>query len=574
MNISRYIFLLILIISSGLSFSQSYHNLKIEIDSLGEKFHNIPRENLIIKIENLKSRMESVSPNDSIWIHYSNIVNKICALRELNRLGLKITDQISEINIIKNDSLYYPNIFIKYSIFYYALGLLDSSKIYNDKAISIAEKYNQNSVLTDAYMRKGTISQREKNHYEAISNFLIADSLCEIIDDNEYRGAILYNIANSYYEQLDYKNALRYFKKSASQLITTNNYLYEQAFQAIGIVYVTMDSLEMAEKAFIKMDSFLTLKDAPNQKILNLITIQELQYKLGKYKESIKNYKKIKSLSQNSRDSNFPLSVGLAISCYLELNDTNSAKTLYENNKNILAHKSEYLNLVSLLSIQLQKQNIEYRKGLDRLIEIKDSINNSSIEGKAAELNEKYQAEKKEAQIQKLKQEQIIKDIELKNHRLMIFISLIVLALLGLLSHIFYTKSKQRKQLNEELKEKYEELKYYNTELIQKIEQSPDENFLEQYLTISDRQKTKIKLENILFIESKNKAIFIHTVDGQTYKDWHQSLKGYLNILPKNIFTQVNRATIVNKTHIISKQNGNINLKGNVDVLFSPKYNI
>ena len=136
--------------------------------------------------------------------------------------------------------------------------------------------------------------------------------------------------------------------------------------------------------------------------------------------------------------------------------------------------------------------------------------------------------------------------------------------LLLLIAFILYRNIKKEKNLSALLAEKNEKLVDSNAQLLNDIEEArKNENLFEvlqnSFLELDNKSKTKIKLSNIVFLESKDKKVFIHMTDGGTFEDW-QALKSFAAILPKELFMQIHRAFIVNIYHVTVKPNGSLSM--------------
>jgi len=273
----------------------------------------------------------------------------------------------------------------------------------------------QLDILGEIHLTKAINYQANDSQILAIREFILADSIFELGTNRTSQGLVNFNLANSYYLSDDFESALFYFRKAA-ELHSLDNINYPYDLQAVAIVLIEMDSLAQAENILIEVDSFM--KEVPNGRRQNAVALQSVQYRQGKYKKSLKTYKNIVSQNENADQRNVDGSTELAILSYLELDETQNARKLYENNKNLLSKSDEGAQLYLGISIDLQKAyGIPARKRFAEYIDLKDSIHMKAINNKALEINEKYQTEKVNSENQFLKEESQLKEKNLKLQR-------------------------------------------------------------------------------------------------------------------------------------------------------------
>ncbi len=481
----------------------------------------------------------------------------------------------------------------------------------------------ENNLKTAFFSSLGNYYYRRMEYDSAIVYYnKIIDNLK--IEDNDYYKSLIatkLNISNIYKHTHQYNKAINILLEVEKLLENPNtidslNLIETKASLALkkGLIYKDMKDFKSAEIQYLKAielssslteirfkvytnlgnlyqkqnkrNSLKTVLDTLGNNFKNLSLSSKRAYldlkvdflfNEGKYNEALGANEEYKSFLLSNKYSKlyflFYNNLGLI---YKKQGKISKAHASFKSSLELMAKtkedkRSQYASALFNYIVTYPKLDKEIVEKIYHYENLRDTIENMIVSEEVFQAKEKYETEKKELQNQKLIQEQKIDKEKIKIQQLYLLLTLSGLLILALLSYLFYKRAKQRKQLNEELKEKNEELKSYNTELIKTIDQMPEENLLQQHLTLSDRQKTSIKLKNILYIESKNKAVFIHTTDGKTYKDW-QSLKSYLDILPKSLFLQTNRATIINKTHILSKQNGTITLKGGQVITNSRAY--
>jgi len=107
----------------------------------------------------------------------------------------------------------------------------------------------------------------------------------------------------------------------------------------------------------------------------------------------------------------------------------------------------------------------------------------------------------------------------------------------------FYNKNYNEEKLLKEIRMLLKNPKIYECEEVMEIEN------LEPINIESKNRIVQLKPNEILFIESQNRDVIVHTKTG-TYNIYNMSVKKILELLPKEVFEQSHRAYIVNCNNI------------------------
>jgi len=86
----------------------------------------------------------------------------------------------------------------------------------------------------------------------------------------------------------------------------------------------------------------------------------------------------------------------------------------------------------------------------------------------------------------------------------------------------------------------------------------------EQFITLTNREKTRLKLIDILYVQADSGGVNYHTAHG-VYFNW-QSLKSCLLLLPESSFVQISKTVVVARPAIIGKTKSMVRMINNAEL--------
>lgn len=331
---------------------------------------------------------------------------------------------------------------------YYAEGNLIAAVQGHLDALRYYETANDKAGLLNTLSNLGNIYTKQNNFSKAIEYNLRAIKLYEESSD-KLRTLVSYdNIGNIYLRQGNYVKAEEFFNKSLRIYREINNRAgMASALNQLGNIESRQEHVQQA-LGFYK--SSLKLSDELNMQpltVANLNSMGESYYSLGQYDEAIGCYKRAITISK---------SIGLKIE--LDVAYQGMAE-IYRLTKEV--SKAQAFNAMSH--------------------DIRDSLYNDSIVKRLADAELRFEAEKKQIQIELLSKEQTIKETELLRERQLrnVFISAlsILLVIFVILVYFFI----QNKRIAHNLERQKNELQEKNTAILEQSEK------LNQLNTVKDR---------------------------------------------------------------------------------------
>jgi len=306
--------------------------------------------------------------------------------------------------------------------YYYQQAIYDKATIYYTSALRIAEKTNdvQNSIIGKSNL--ASIYNRTNQQEKALVLFKEAnDVLIEKgLENSQNRAAILTNIGGTYSSLGKHNEAIIYHKKT----------------------------LDLCKKLKI-----------PFGIAISSLNIGEEYVSLKEYKKAEFYLEKSKEISEKESYNNFlgPIYKNLGI-IYWHTNTKDKAITFLEKSILVSEKINEQNQLLQTTRIlhQYYAKNNNLKKAYEtslKLIDLNKSVNGVDKQKAIAEINTKYETEKKEIQINLLKKDQKIAKLSSEKQRNLIFI-IIFLFVSALASiYILFNRYKMKKH-NESLQAK------------------------------------------------------------------------------------------------------------------------
>ena len=387
------------------------------------------------------------------------------------------------------------NIWYRAANLYYLLGIAyynvdDYNKALDSyfKALRIAERYGYPDVVLLCYNAIGVVNKALGNYDVAIKYYLQSLALGEKLHDVEAISNAYNNVANIYRNQGQYKEALKYYEKALRfNLKQGDKYNVMQIYMNIGNTFKNLKQYDKAYDFFQK--SLKIAKEIDNKLGLSnlLLNWSELQVLQHQYFEAIKNLEKSiqlsKEISNLSGLANAYSSLGrvyllLADSLraqkqkYLQLALENAERS-YDLSKK-LQNLNSIFSAVELLKAIYEKKG-DYKNALyfaNLSLETQHKLFNSDKFEVIEKMKVKYEREKAQLQIDKLKKEQKLKDQIIKNQKLKeewsrrqtILLGITLFLLLFFLTYMIVILKKNKK-LNKTLSETYKKLEEKSAEL-------------------------------------------------------------------------------------------------------------
>lgn len=423
------------------------------------------------------------------------------------------------------------------------------AKLHLEHALVIFKSINERSGIAGCYINMGLVEDRLGNYKRAIQFANEAAKIRNELGDVRGTASALNNLAISYGNLGDYTKSLRSYFKSLELRESINDKLgMSVSYLNIGDSYNVQGKFDESEKFLLKalpLKKELGDKEGEAYVYANLASIATSR---KNYKEALVMHLKALKLREEMNDkqniNQTYVFIGKnyfdqqkyneALGYYLKA--AKSSKSLGDKVNSIegeigagkcLEEKTEYLKALEMYESASQTaKEINYRSGLmealrglssvhERLqnfkqalsyqtayTQLKDSMLNEASFKQAAELNKRYETDKKEKEILLLTKDQQLKDKTLKQQRLVRIGLITGLGLLLCLSFLLLNRYQYKQRANLVLKKQKQEISEKNTQIIDSIDYA--KNIQEAILPDDDKLNS---LLNDYFILYKPKAI-------------------------------------------------------------------
>lgn len=374
--------------------------------------------------DTLLLKLKKYPKNDTIKVEMiidycvSNTFNQkdtmLILAQEANAISLKLNYTLGRIRSLSCIGNYY-----------YQRAVYDKSVLYYNQSLALAEKRKDDNNIIIGKSNLASVYIQIKEPEKAVKLFKESDAILIKRGDSliQNRAALLLNLATAYDAMLLTDSAIFYYKKALHICkVKQIDFGILLCLSNIGGTYVNGKKYKEALPYLLESYSI-------GQKLNNTFLICQIEMNIG--------------------------------ICYCNLKDAKSGIEFLE--KSVL-HSKESKNNQTLLNSYKNLQSAFYNEKLSNeayltLLEysnLKDTITNAEKEKAIADINIKYDTEKKEAAIKELEQQNQITSLKSKQKSIILYNIIALVIATALISYFLFTRYKTKKQ-NELLKTKLED---------------------------------------------------------------------------------------------------------------------
>ena len=395
---------------------------------------------------------------------------------------------------------------LSYGIAYGQLGNVDSSNFFLNKCIAKANASGDDFNLMRAYNSKGVLLRIQGDHENSLAAFQSAEKICERHSEGRFSAKktdILGNIGGIFYQLKNYQSAREYSQRALQVALSFNDTSgLAYGYLRLAIVAQAEDSLTVSLDYNKKASQFLEVMADYNSLAYVQNNLGNINKDLGEYEQAMIHQKKANEYAVLLGDSEGQAHTTLGISeCYFQLGKFEQATAYAKKGLNIAKGKNFPIhsrNAHDLLFKIAEKQG-NYKIALEEKMEtiiVNDSLNAAEAIERLAEVETKYETEKKEAEIQRLALENDLKDSRILAGGIG-FVAIIVL-LIALFAYKHY-KQKAEKEAQElqieALKKRFMELHSSPSDLAVNLDFEELNGKLNTPLTDREFETLKVSLE-------------------------------------------------------------------------------
>jgi two-component system, sensor histidine kinase and response regulator len=330
-----------------------------------------------------------------------------------------------------------------------------------EEAKNLTEKLNYSRGRAMVLANIGWINYRKGVYSEALSLSMEALKIDRQLDDKLGIVNCLNNIGAINFEQSKYESSLANFKEA---YLTARHIKYvvgiSRSLNNISFCFLRLKQLDSA-----RYYSLLAIREQVNDKFRTSFSKRQLgdiAFEEEKYSEALRHYQECLAES-SAQNNNFMLASTQyrAARAFLKLNNPDKALELL--NKNIaLAKKHNYkseLESTYLTTSDAYAMKNDMAKAMEFQTlhyQLKDSLSEQRRGELIAMVQTKSESEIKNAQIELLTKDSIIKESELKAQRILMYVGIGILVVLGILIFNLMQSNQRNKEANRLLAERNE----------------------------------------------------------------------------------------------------------------------
>ncbi len=357
-------------------------------------------------------------------------------------------------------------------------GNYDSASYYYSVELKIGEQHQDKKIIAKSLSNEGLNFFNKSNYDSALYFDLKALTIQEEIGDSLSMAGNLSNIGNLYYRMKSPVEAIKYLNEGLKiyELLHYQSGIAND-LNSLGVIY---DDMGQTERAIEHYNRSLKIKEELDDKFgiaHTLRNLGDIYSSKGNHKQAFVNYKKALELGMDLEDQEGVSEAMLKIAAelaeekkYKEANEyADSAFTIACEIENKLIQREAVKSLSDYYSrLGNFQKAYEYHKLFK---DFNDSIVNESKNRQVAEIQTKYETEKKEKQNALLSSRIETKEKQLLKEKTKFFVSIGFLFFIVIISVLLYNRNKlkQNKIFSEEML-KQEKLRLKTVILTQETE--------------------------------------------------------------------------------------------------------
>lgn len=313
---------------------------------------------------------------------------------------------------------------------YNSIGLINYKQGYYPLAIKnylasmlILEEFGDKSGMASTYASVGKIYTKDGNHTLALDYMQSALKIQLELNDKDAISDVYNSIGDIEFEKTNYTSALDYYLKSLKIQEEINNpNVIAQSYNSLGDTYLKLNNFDLAISYQKKALAIQQNEKDKTAEAATLNSIGDIYSALKKYQEAIQNYEG-----------------ALLIAKKYNVNET--LKNAYWGLSQSYSMIGNYGNAYNY-----------YQK----YTEIKDMLFNKENSKNLAELNAKFENERKEKEISHLHKENEFKELAAKRQKLILNLVIVGLITMVVFAFLMYRNNMQKRAALKLLEEKNE----------------------------------------------------------------------------------------------------------------------
>ena len=356
----------------------------------------------------------------------------------------------------------YNQIFVEF----FSHSLFDSAVAVSEEAVLLAQKMKDKKFESTAMVWEGMVEFEKGNYDKTVELYVRSLKIKDEIKDYKGESSVLLNLAAVYYDRNNLDKATEIYKQALALKIKLNDKKGE------GIVYSNLGNIAQSQKRYgAAIDYYLQSKkfaQEVNDSLQEAVadrSLANVYLNTGNIKNAEALARQAYSLLRNNNDRQFTQCLTILGKVYLAKSDYHrSIEYFLEAYNNSLKNQTPFLAkeaCVGLVAAYEKLKQFDKSLAYQKLyVQINDSLQSAKMGEQLADMQIKYETEKKEKAIEHLDKENSKKELEITRKRdQIVLISSISFCIVVLLIALYiYNNSKKQHQINKVKQDKQKEI--------------------------------------------------------------------------------------------------------------------
>jgi len=337
---------------------------------------------------------------------------------------------------------------------------LDEALAIFREAMPVARQMNDTGRMAVIFTNIGNVYLHKKDNVNAITNYLAAVKLFEAISDQRRLPALYSNLCNLFETQKESDKSIEYGNKALAMAEKNgDDYTVVNALINLTVPYA---DLKQFDKEFQLLQKALPLakKTGDLEQIASVYNnLGDYYYEQKKYQLSLDNYlESYKVVQQMGNHYHLCTACTQLAKLYNELDQPGKALQFILQAETLAKEVGSRADLkeIYLTRAEIERRRNNFDKAYDYMFmyaELRDSLFRVETSEQVADMEAKYQNEKKEKEIIQLEKDKQIQTLSLKEKSTLNYFLIASLAALSIVGFLIYRNLRHRQLLSKQQQE-------------------------------------------------------------------------------------------------------------------------
>lgn len=367
--------------------------------------------------------------------------------------GLALAKKNLRLQALSNDKTGTAHSTLSIGSIYQQSGRFDSAFLSFKQALALYRNISDSIGMANTYNNMGNVFFSLSNYDTAISYLLKSLIIKERLGDNKRAARTMNNIAAVYYQTRQFQRSLDFYKRSLSINTALNDKLaMATSYGNIGLVHYELQGYDSAQYYYGLAYELYSQTGSQRGIASTLTNLGLLHTDLGAHGKAIEHLKEALNINTKIGDeAEISLVQQHLGNVYLTMGDIRMAKHYSSKGLELagrLGIPKQVMECHKLLSA-IYSQSGNYKEAFNHISKyqvLRDSLFNEEKNIQISRIIERYELEKRENRIGDLTMQKENADLQLIRNKLLLYATLSVFALVGLIGWLLFNRFRLRKK--------------------------------------------------------------------------------------------------------------------------------